>query len=72
VVPKQTVPHALSYENLSGGKIKISWTAEAIEVNVTASSGLCPLTAGLHTGANGATYSGTTEVSAMGGLAWTA
>lgn len=71
IVPKQTIAHAVSYENVTGEKVKVTVTAEGIETNVTASSGLCPLTTGNHTGANGGKYTGTSTVSASGGVAWT-
>jgi hypothetical protein len=72
VVGKQTVSHAVSYKNVAGEKIEVKITGEAIGTNVTASSGLCPLTIGNHTGAAGGTYTGTSTVSASGGVAWTA
>jgi hypothetical protein len=72
VIPKQTVASSGSYTN-NGGKIKGKATATGIEVNVTQSAGLCPLTTGLHTGANGGSLSGEGEVSASSGsIEWTA
>jgi hypothetical protein len=70
VIPKQTVASSGSYSNKSGN-ITGKATATGIEVNVTASSGLCPLTTGNHTGANGATLTGEGEVMASGGLEYT-
>jgi hypothetical protein len=66
IIPKQTILHAIKFKNTAGGKIHIKFTATEIETNVTASSGLCPLTTGLHTGASGASYNGETEFSAEG------
>jgi hypothetical protein len=64
-VGKQELASAVSYAN-NAGKIKVKATATAIATNVTTSEGLCPLTTGLHTGANGATYTGESEVEAEG------
>jgi hypothetical protein len=69
-IPKQTSSGALSYTNNSG-KIKVKWTATKIEANVTASSGLCPLTSGVHSAEKGASYNGESEFSAAGtNLKW--
>lgn len=63
VVPKQTISSAVGYTNNSGN-IAVQVTASEIAVNVTASSGLCPLTTGSHSGEGGGTYTGASEVSA--------
>jgi hypothetical protein len=71
VLPKQTIAHAASYENIAGEKVRVTWTAAEIEVNVTQSTGFCPLTIGVHKGASGGTFTGTTDVGADGGFTWT-
>jgi hypothetical protein len=69
-LPKQTISNAASYTNNSG-KVKVKFTASAIEANVSASTGSCPLTSGVHSGEKGASYSGESELSAAGtNLKW--
>jgi hypothetical protein len=69
-LPKQTISGAASFTNNSG-KVKVKFTASAIEANVTASTGSCPLTSGVHSGEKGASYSGESELSAEGtNLKW--
>jgi hypothetical protein len=70
VIQKQTVSNALSYTNNSS-KVKAKVTATGIKADVTTSSGLCPLTTGLHEGASGASLTGEVEVSASGGVEYT-
>lgn len=69
-LPKQTISGAASFTNNSG-KVKVKFTASAIEANVTASTGSCPLTSGVHSGEKGASYSGESELAAAGtNLKW--
>jgi len=66
LVPDQEIPNAVSYAN-NAGEIKVKATAIGIKSNVVKSTGLCPLTTGLHEGAEkGGTYTGESEVSAEG------
>jgi hypothetical protein len=64
-IPKQTISGAANYTNNSG-KLKIKTTASGMELNVTVSTGICPLAIGSHTGETGAGYSGESELSAAG------
>ena len=69
-IPKQTKASAVSYTNNST-KMKANITATGIEANVTASTGLCPLTSGVHSGEKGATFNGESEIAVEGtNLTW--
>ncbi|HET7121672.1 MAG TPA: hypothetical protein VFI17_10570 [Solirubrobacterales bacterium] len=70
LVPKQTISSAVSYTNNSS-KLKAKITATGIEANVTASTGLCGLTTGVHSGEKGASLNGESEIAAEGtNLKW--
>jgi hypothetical protein len=75
VVPNQTIPSAVSYENVSlaPAAVKVTFTATGIEVDVVTSTGSCPLTKGVHTKAmgDGATYTGVSDFSTAGGFTYT-
>lgn len=71
-VGNQTVHTGVSYRNTvnngaeTAGGVAVKSTATGITANVTKSSGLCPLTTGVHEGAKGASYEGEAEVHAKG------
>jgi hypothetical protein len=78
VVPNQTIASAVSYTNVAGATpatVDVTATAVGIEANVVKSTGLCPLTVGVHKGttgaAVGATYTGTQDISSIGGFTYT-
>jgi hypothetical protein len=76
LVPDQTVAGAVAYTNVAGSSpatVDVTATAAGIEVNVTKSTGACPLAVGVHgaVAGNAATYAGIKGITAVGGVEYT-
>jgi hypothetical protein len=63
-VPEQSIEKAVRYTN-SGGGVNIKFTMSNIMLDVTTSTGFCPLTTGTHSGGKGGDYVGESRLVAL-------
>jgi hypothetical protein len=66
--PEQSISTATRYSNLEPGGGRVDITADSIMFDVTTSTGFCPLTTGTHSGANGGSYTGASEMDTPKGV----
>jgi hypothetical protein len=68
-VPEQSIDTMIKMQNVNG-QLRIKTTGSKVMVDVTTSTGFCPLTTGTHSGANGGTYSGESALTTAKGLSY--
>jgi hypothetical protein len=61
-VPEQSIDTAERYTNLGNNAERVDYTPKVYMADVTSSTGFCPLTTGTHSGANGGTMSGASQL----------
>jgi hypothetical protein len=67
-IPEQSIDRAVRYTNVNAKSLRVDWTASNIMLDVTTSTGFCPLTTGTHSGADGGSYKGASTFTTTNGM----